>query len=66
MRPLYIVICILILSLFSCKREYECCWYLDDKVQEDVGFCLTDKMTKKEAENQNKIVNNFEWKCLKK
>ena len=61
-----ILITFSILLLTSCKQEYKCCWYFEEEITEDIGFCTINKKTKKDADAEYVQVNELEWKCNKK
>ena len=62
----YIFLILISIIFYSWKNEYECCWYNEGVIQEDVGFCTINKLSKKEADAEYKQVNELEWKCDKK
>lgn len=53
-----------LLSLASCKKEYQCCWFDEiGELNEDVGVCVTGKYTKRDAEAQKQSVGTNTWVC---
>ena len=52
-----------VVSMSSCKKEYECCWYTDG-VKDENSPCVVQEMSKSDAEDANVVIGNSEFKCV--
>lgn len=52
-----------VVSMSSCKKEYECCFYTDG-VKEESTPCVVEKMSKSDADAAYYKLGNQEFKCV--